>query len=101
MRVIDSIGMTTILPSPIAPVWPLLAIMSTASSTWSAPSKQLDLELGDEIDLVFGAAIDLLMAALAAKAFDLVDGQPADAELGQRFLDFFQFERLDDAFDLA
>jgi hypothetical protein len=39
------------------------------------------------------------MAALAAKALDFVDRQPAHAKLGQRFFDLFEFERLDNALD--
>src|SRR5690349_14646665 len=60
--------------------------------------EEFDFEFGNEIDFVFGAAVDFLVAALAAEALDLVDGQAADAEPGQRLLDLIEFERFDDAF---
>src|SRR6185436_3390297 len=59
----------------------------------------LDLHLGQEIDDVLGAAIKLGMAFLASEALDLGDGEPGDAQLGQRLADFIELERLDDGFD--
>ena len=60
----------------------------------------LDLHLGQEIDDVFGAAIKLGMALLAAKALDLDHGQALNADLLQRLFHLVQLERLDDGLDL-
>src|SRR6185503_17781798 len=48
---------------------------------------------------VFGAAIDLGVALLAAEALDLGDGQPSDPDLGERVAHVLQLERLDDGGD--
>src|SRR3954447_17043452 len=48
----------------------------------------LDLELGQEVHGVFGAAIDFSVALLPAEALDLGDGHAVDAERGQRVADF-------------
>src|SRR5690606_6271440 len=47
-------------------------------------------------DHVFGAAIQLGMAFLPPKAFDLGDGQAIDADIGKRLAHFVELERLDD-----
>ena len=60
----------------------------------------LDLHLGQEVDDIFGAAIELGMALLAAEALDLGDGDPADPDLVERVLHVVELERLDDRFDL-
>src|SRR5688572_32539788 len=60
----------------------------------------LDLHLGQEIDHVLGAAVQLGMALLAAEALDLGDGQAGDADLGKRLAHFVELERLHDGFDL-
>ena len=59
-----------------------------------------DLHLGQEVDHIFGAAIELGMALLPAEALDLADRQPGDADLMQRVFDVVELERLDDRFDL-
>ena len=59
----------------------------------------LDLDLGQEVHGVFGAAIDLGVALLAAEALDLGDGQPGDAHLGERVAHVLELERLDDGGD--
>ena len=59
----------------------------------------LQLHLGQEIDDIFGAAIQLGMALLPAEALRLGDGDAADADFVQRLLHLIQLERLDDRFD--
>ena len=44
-----------------------------------------DLHLGQEVDDIFGAAVKLGVALLAAKAFGLGDGDPLEADLLQSF----------------
>src|SRR6476619_3668227 len=60
----------------------------------------LDFPLGDEVDDLFGTAIELGMALLATEALDLTDSDSADAGVVQRVLHIVQLERLDDRFDL-
>ena len=60
----------------------------------------LDFHLGQEVDDIFGTAIKLGMALLAAKALDLGDAEALDARLLQGFLDLIKLERLDDGFNL-
>lgn len=55
-----------------------------------------DLDLGDEVDHVFGAAVDFLMPFLPAVSFDLRNRHPLDADFVQCLLDIIQLERLDD-----
>ena len=59
----------------------------------------LDLDLGQEIDDVFGAAVELGVALLAAESLDLGDRQAGDADFGQRLAHLVELERLDDRFD--
>ena len=58
----------------------------------------LKLHLGQKIHHVFGAAIQLGMAFLTAKAFDFGDGQACDANVRKRIAHFIEFERFDDGF---
>src|SRR5215208_1758638 len=44
----------------------------------------LDLHLGQEVDHIFGAAVQLGMALLASETFDFRDGDPGNADLVQR-----------------
>src|SRR6185312_8164210 len=60
----------------------------------------LDLHLGQEIDDVFGAAIEFGVALLAAEALGLCDGDSLHSDGLERFLHLVQLERLDDGFDL-
>src|SRR5260221_4330702 len=60
----------------------------------------LDLHLGQEIDDVFGAAIELGVALLPAEPLRLGDRDALDADLVQGFLHLVELERLDDGFDL-
>ena len=61
--------------------------------------EHLDLDLRDELDLVLVAAERLGLAALAAVALDLADGEAEDAGAPQRLLHLFELERLDDCGD--
>jgi len=60
---------------------------------------QLDFYLGDQINHVFGSAVDFLVPLLATVAFDIGDGHPLNAKFGEGILDFIQPEGLDDCFD--
>src|SRR3546814_9931809 len=64
------------------------------------PQDDLDLHLGQEIDDVLGAAVELGVAFLAAEALGLGHRDALDADLVQGFLHLVQLERLDDRFDL-
>jgi hypothetical protein len=59
-----------------------------------------DFHFGQEIDGVFAAAINLGVALLPPEAFHFRHRHSLDAELGQGFLHFLEFERLDDRFEL-
>ena len=59
----------------------------------------LELDLGQEVDHVLGAAVELGMALLAAEALDLGDGQSLHADVGQRLAHVVELERLDDGGD--
>ena len=58
--------------------------------------RYLDLELGQEADGLFGAAVDLGVALLAAVSLDFRHGQPLQAELHQGVPDLIQFVGFDD-----
>src|SRR5882724_7494897 len=60
----------------------------------------LDLHLGQEVDDILGAAIELGMSLLAAEALGLSDRDALHADFLQGLLNFVQFERLDDRLDL-
>src|SRR5450432_1939395 len=59
----------------------------------------LELDLAQQVDGVLMAAVDLGMALLATETLNIADGQADDFDLVQRFLDSFQFGRLDDGLD--
>src|SRR5260370_1637821 len=61
---------------------------------------QLDLHLGQEVDDVFGAAIQLGMALLAAEALGFQHRDALQPDLVQRVFDLVELEGLDDRFDL-
>jgi hypothetical protein len=61
---------------------------------------RLDLHLGQEVDHVLGAAIQLRVALLPAEALDVGDGEPSHSRLGERLADFVELEGLDDGGDL-
>src|SRR6266850_8183913 len=61
---------------------------------------ELDLHLGQEVDHVLGAAIQLGMALLPAETLHLGHGQAGDPDLRERFAHLVELERLHDRFDL-
>src|SRR6185295_12434164 len=61
--------------------------------------RDLDLELGQEVHGVFGAAIDFGVALLPAEALDLGDGHAVDADDVERVADFVELEGFDDGDD--
>lgn len=56
--------------------------------------------LGQEIDNIFGTAIEFGVAFLSAEAFGLGHGDAGYAHFVERFLNFIELERLDNSFDL-
>src|SRR5229473_1587722 len=60
----------------------------------------LDLHLGQEVDHVFGAPVELGVAFLPPEPLHLGHRQPEDADVGQRLLHLVELEGLDDGFDL-
>ena len=100
MRTTSSMLETKILPSPMRPVWAALRIASIGAFDGFVAEHDLDLHLGQEIDDIFGAAIELGMALLAAEALGLGHGDALQADLLQRLLHLVELERLDDRFDL-
>src|SRR5437879_2048837 len=56
----------------------------------------LDLDLGQEINNVLRAAIELGMALLAAEALDFRHRETTDADLRERLTHLVELERLDD-----
>src|SRR5271165_6498131 len=60
----------------------------------------LDFHLRQKVDDIFGPAIKLGMALLAAEALRFEDGYALDSGLLQRLLNFIELERLDDRLDL-
>src|SRR5438034_8675506 len=61
---------------------------------------QFDFYLWQKIDDVFGAAVQLGMAFLAAKTLYFGHGQTGDTDFSQRFTYFVQFERFDNGSNL-
>src|SRR5690606_11349143 len=59
----------------------------------------LDLHLGQEVHHIFGAAIELGMALLAAETLGFGHGDALQANFLQRFLDLVELERLYDSLD--
>src|SRR3712207_3726445 len=60
----------------------------------------LELHLGQEVDHVLGAAVELGVALLAPEALGLDHGDALQPHLLQRLLHLVELERLDDGFDL-
>src|SRR5919202_573697 len=59
----------------------------------------LDLHLGQEIDHIFGPAIELRVALLSPEPFGFRDGYALQADFLQRLLNLIELEGLDDGFD--
>src|SRR5262249_25523173 len=62
---------------------------------------ELDLDLGQEVHHVLGAAIQLGMSLLAAESLHLRDRHPLDPLASQSILHLVELERLDDGLDLV
>src|SRR5262245_54064876 len=60
---------------------------------------RFDLDLGQEADRVFGAAIDFGVALLTPVSFDLGDGHSEHSDRGQGVAHLVKLERLDDSHD--
>jgi hypothetical protein len=56
----------------------------------------LDLDLGQKVDDVFGAAVELRVALLTAEALDLVTVMPGHADVREGLAHVVELERLDD-----
>jgi len=89
MRTTCSSVVTKIFPSPILPVRAELSMASMTRSTM--PS-----HLGQEVDHVLRAAVQLGVALLAAEALDFGHGDALDADAAEGFAHFVQLERFDD-----
>ena len=61
--------------------------------------RNLELDLGQEIHHIFGAAVQLRVTFLAPKTFDLSDRDALHTNLGQRFAHVVELEGLDDCND--
>ena len=93
-RTACSTGRTKILPSPILPVWACRRIVSTTELALLVVDDDVEPELGYELHDVFGAPIDVGVAALPSKALDLGHHQPLHARARQRHPDFLELVRL-------
>ena len=100
MRITSSTEEMKILPSPIRPVRAAVDDRFHRALDDAVLADHLDLHLGQEVDHVFGAAIQLGMAFLPAEALGLDDRDALQPDLVQRFLHLVQLERLDDSLDL-
>ncbi len=61
--------------------------------------RDLDLDLGQKINDVFGAAVELGVSFLSAKALDLAHRNALHADFGQCLAHVVEFEWLDDRHD--
>ena len=99
MRTTCSRSKTKILPSPILPVLAAFSIGFDHAVEQVVLDRGLDLHLRQEIDDVFGAAVELGVALLPAEALDFGDGDALHADRRQGFADLVELERLDDCGD--
>ena len=60
----------------------------------------LDLHLGQQVDVVLLAPVDLFVALLPAMTAHLGDGHAVDADALEGFFYFLELERLDDCLNL-
>jgi len=60
----------------------------------------LELDLGQEIDHVFGPAIEFSVSLLPTESFDLADRQALDTDTRQSFFHLVELERFDDRLNL-
>jgi len=57
---------------------------------------ELDFDLGEKIDDILAAAVDIGVPLLAAEALHFGDGHAFDADFGEGIFHFLQFEGFDD-----
>ena len=100
MRMASSTLDTKILPSPMRPVLAAGDDGLDGLLDHVVAEHELELHLGQEVDDVFGAAIELGMAFLAAEALGLGHRDALKADFLQGFLHLIELEWLDDRFDL-
>ena len=79
MRTASWIGEAKTLPSPTLPDLAASTMVFDRLLVVGVLDDDLDFDLGDEINAVLGAAIDLAMAALAAKSPHFGYGHAGDA----------------------
>ena len=91
---------TKILPSPMRPVCAELRIASTAFSTISSSMISSIFTFGQEVDDVFGAAIEFGVSLLPPEALGFEDGDALQSDLIEGVLHLIELEGLDDRFDL-
>src|SRR5687768_3977686 len=61
--------------------------------------RHFDLDLGHELNGVFGSPVRFLVAFLTPEPFNFRDGHALHADFKQGVLHFIQFKRLNDRFD--
>ena len=88
------ISETNIFPSPILPVCADFVMAREGGFELRVGHDDLDLQLGQEVDDVFGAAIEFGVAALAAEALGLENRHALQANAVKRFLHFIELEGL-------
>ena len=99
MRTRSSTAVTQTLPSPILSVRAAPTMASTTRVGDGVVDDDLQLHLRHEVDLVLRAAVGLGVAALAAEAADLGDGEADDAGALEGVLHVVELERLDHSGD--
>ncbi len=99
MRMTRSMSVMKILPSPTLPVFGGLEDGFDHLIHQVAAHSDFDRGLGHEVHDIFGAAIELGVAALAAEAFDFGNRHARDADVGQRRAHVVELEGLDDGGD--
>ena len=99
MRTTASMVETKILPSPMRPGARGVGDGFDNAVGLVVVDDHLEPHLGQEVDDIFGAAVQLGVALLPAEALGLGHGDAADPGVVERFLDLIELERLDDGFD--
>ena len=94
----SSMEATKIFPSPILPVRAAVVRVSTTEAASAVSHHHLKLDLGKQINLIFGAAIDFRVALLASVSPDFGDRDALHSDLDQSVFYFVEFEGLDDCF---
>jgi hypothetical protein len=95
MRMASSMLDTKIFPSPMRPV---CAARRMALDQFIG-NHYFDLNLGQEVHNVLGAAVQFGMALLPTKSLGFGDGNALQSDFLKRFFDLVELEWLDDGFD--